>query len=232
MSPSTGGASQIAGGNYQVFERMLGDSGADVRLSTAVEAIEPTSSGFRVETNGKKLSNNDSFDEIFFAAPWHNSPVSKSLSSHFLQPIPYAPTIFVADIRKQDYVKLHVTLLATTRASPDPLYFFKAPGDAIPGTILTTDVTWRDTHGARPEFQSISYHGETYEGSGEWVVKIFSKAKISNALLADIFGDEPTWVYRKVWESYPVLRPTASFPPMYPMKGFHYLAALEPWVST
>lgn len=123
-------------------------------------------------------------------------------------------------------------MLATTKPHADPLYFFKAPDEAIPGTILTTDVTWRETHGAKPEFQSISYHGETFPNSGEYVVKIFSKKKLDNMFLADILGEDPTWVYRKVWHSYPVLRPTATFPPMQPMKGFHYLAALEPWVST
>jgi hypothetical protein len=33
---ATGGAKQIAGGNWQVFDRMLKDAKADVRLSTMV----------------------------------------------------------------------------------------------------------------------------------------------------------------------------------------------------
>ncbi len=142
-------------------------------------------------------------------------------------------TYSAADTSKQEYVHLHVTMLATTAKHADPLYFFLAPDEPVPGTIVTTGATARANPGAaRPEFQSITYHGETFEGSGEWVVKIFSKAKISNDLLADIFGADPTWVYRKEWDSYPVLHPTASFPPMQPMQGFHYLASLEPWIST
>lgn len=77
----------IAGGNYQIFQRMLEHSKADVRLSTSVETIEPSGSGFRVLAKDAKFSN-DSFDEVIFAAPWHLSPVSKQLSSHFSQPIP------------------------------------------------------------------------------------------------------------------------------------------------
>ncbi|GMK54379.1 hypothetical protein CspeluHIS016_0109650 [Cutaneotrichosporon spelunceum] len=220
VSLASGGASAIAGGNFRLFEAMLKHSRADVRLQTAVDTIEPHPGGFRVTSNGSHTV--EDYNEVFFAAPWHSSPVSKNISSHFTQPIP-----------KQRYVRLHVTMLATTAPHADPLYFFGSPDDAVPGTILTTGATVRAKPGAaRPEFQSISYHGETYEGSGEWVVKVFSKAELSNDLLADIFGDYPTWVYRKVWDSYPALHPTASFPPMQPMQGFHYLAAFEPWVST
>ncbi|BEJ12051.1 hypothetical protein CspHIS471_0205110 [Cutaneotrichosporon sp. HIS471] len=220
VSLASDGASAITGGNFRLFEAMLNHSGAEVRLQTEVDAIEPLDRGFRVTSNHSRIS--DDYDEIFFAAPWHTSPVSKNLSSHFTQPIP-----------KQQYVRLHVTMLATNAPHADPLYFFRGPDEAVPGMILTTGSTVRAKPGAaRPEFQSISYHGETYDGSGEWIVKIFSKAELSNDLLADIFGDNPTWVHRKVWDSYPVLHPTASFPPMQPMQGFHYLASLEPWVST
>ncbi|TXT11838.1 uncharacterized protein COLE_02248 [Cutaneotrichosporon oleaginosum] len=220
VSLAAGSAYAIAGGNYRLFEAMLKNSGADIRLETTVDAIESRDRGFRVTSNHSFTT--DDYDEVFFAAPWHSSPVAKNLSTHFTQPIP-----------KQDYVRLHVTMLATTAPHVDPLYFFRGPDEAIPGTILTTGATARANPGAaRPEFQSISYHGETYQGSGEWVVKIFSKTRLNNELLADIFGTDPTWVHRKVWDSYPVLHPTASFPPMQPMQGFHYLASLEPWVST
>lgn len=124
-------------------------------------------------------------------------------------------------------------MVATNASSLNPIYFFKDPDVVIPHTILTTDSTWRDTPGAaQPAFQSISYHGETYPSSGEWVVKIFSKEKLDDAAVADIFGVKPSWVFRKVWRSFPVLHPTATFPPMQPMPGFHYLASMEPWVST
>lgn len=86
VSLATGGASAIAGGNFRLFEAMLKNSGAEVRLETAVDSIEPHNSGFRVTSNNSRTT--DDYDEVYFAAPWHSSPVAKNISSHFTQPIP------------------------------------------------------------------------------------------------------------------------------------------------
>ena len=102
----------------------------------------------------------------------------------------------------------------------------------MPTTILTTSHSAKERGVPLPPFQSITYHGETYPGSGEWVVKIFSLAPIDDYELNVIFGARPTWVRRKIFRSYPALRPTSSYPPVEPVKGLHYLAAMEPWVST
>jgi len=63
-------------------------------------------------------------------------------------------------------------------------------------------------------------------------VKIFSIMYLKDKILREVIGEEPGWVLRKAWDSYPVLSPTASYPPMEPVKGMQYLAAMEPWVST
>ena len=47
-----------------------------------------------------------------------------------------------------------------------------------------------------------------------------------------LIDEEPTWLLRKEWYSYPELRPTTTWPPVEPVKGVQYLAALEPWIST
>jgi hypothetical protein len=124
-------------------------------------------------------------------------------------------------------VHLHVTLLTTTRAAPQPAFFGLPEGASMPTTILTTGT------GARPPaFQSITWHGETAPGSGEHVVKIFSRAAVPDATLRALLGEEPGWLLRKEWDSYPVLAPTKSFAPVEPVRGVQYLAAMEPWVST
>jgi hypothetical protein len=124
-------------------------------------------------------------------------------------------------------VHLHVTLLTTTRAAPQPAFFGLPEGASMPTTILTTGT------GARPPaFQSITWHGETAPGSGEHVVKIFSRAAVPDATLRALLGEEPGWLLRKEWDSYPVLAPTQSFAPVEPVRGVQYLAAMEPWVST
>jgi prenylcysteine oxidase/farnesylcysteine lyase len=49
--------------------------------------------------------------------------------------------------------------------------------------------------GKEPEFNSISYHGLV--GEGEWAVKIFSKERISDEWLENMFQGQVGWVYRK-----------------------------------
>lgn len=119
--------------------------------------------------------------------------------------------------------------------------------------------------------QSITYHGlvdpdldgaDEEEGEREWIVKIFSKERRTDAWLASVFGAGAVrWVRRKEWLSYPLsvplslppsfslfptradpptprasrLPPTTTFPPVRPAgptTPFFYLASLEPWVST
>lgn len=136
-------------------------------------------------------------------------------------------------VSDQEYVTLHVTLLATTAPTPHPSFFGLPPNTPIPTTVITSAAAYRaDPDAVHPAFQSITYHGETSEGSGEYVVKLFSLSEIDDYTLTTIFGSEPTWIYRKVWQSYPALAPIATYAPVEPAPGLHYLAALEPWVST
>ncbi|KAL7418891.1 hypothetical protein Q5752_006575 [Cryptotrichosporon argae] len=227
VSMAASGASAIAGGNWQVFANMLAYSEAAVHLETTVTEIVPVGTddepAFVVTSNSTAgVAREDEFDQVFFAAPWHSSPIKKSFEAHFAARIP-----------PQKYVRLHVTLLATTARAPQPSFFRLANGAYVPTTILTTGRTARARTGMPPpRFQSITYHGETYVGSGEWVVKMFSLTRPTDRMLRAIFGDDPTWVLRKEWDSYPKLTPTASYAPVEPVRGMQYLAAMEPWVST
>jgi len=84
--------------------------------------------------------------------------------------------------------------------------------------------------GKEPEFNSMSYHGLVKDG--EWAVKIFSKERIEDAWLADMFNGSVGWVHRKEWDAYPKLPPTTTFPPVKLDKGFYYVNAFEPFIST
>lgn len=246
VSLATGEASSIEGGNWRIFDGMLKDSGARMFLDHVVTDIQaapanvPTTGkwNYRVVSSGplsdevdeygeplsdERVINGWHYDEVFFAAPWHDSPIYKGyLEAAFPRPIP-----------EQEYVELHVTLIATTAPTPYPAYFKLKPDVILPKTIITSGSAYRaDPAAPRPEFQSISYHGETYEGSGEYIVKLFSLAPLDEYTLTLIFGVEPTWIHRKVWKSYPALKPISAYAPVEPLPGFHYLAALEPWVST
>lgn len=226
VSMATGGAKSVEGGNWRIFDGMLDEAKATRRLGPKVIDIIPHfydgMNQFEVKTNDSR--DNGIFDQVFYAAPWfpsHDHSGLLSLEKHLTEPIPHV-----------EYVKLHVTLATTARKTPNPLYFGLSEGTILPTTILTTSTTSRANGTPLPSVQSISWHGETYPGSSEYVVKIFSKEILSDDTLTLILGEEATWVKRKEWYSYPALRPLTTYPPVEPLKGLQYLAALEPWVST
>jgi prenylcysteine oxidase/farnesylcysteine lyase len=61
--------------------------------------------------------------------------------------------------------------------------------------MLLTTFEGARNGGKEPEFNSMSYHGLISEG--EWVVKIFSKKRISDKWLSDMLDDNVGWVHRK-----------------------------------
>ena len=132
------------------------------------------------------------YDAVIIAAPYHTSQIS-------------LPADLSSLIPTQPYIRLHVTLLTTTAATPNPVYFGYKPGYKVPTTIMTSLNGLR--HGGKaPEFNSLTYHGqakfaknETHDrrGTGEWVAKIFSMERISDEWLAAMFQDEVGWVHRK-----------------------------------
>lgn len=61
--------------------------------------------------------------------------------------------------------------------------------------MLLTTFEGARNGGKEPDFNSMSYHGLISEG--EWVVKIFSKERISDQWLSNIFDGKIGWVHRK-----------------------------------
>ncbi len=132
------------------------------------------------------------YDAVIIAAPYHTSRIS-------------LPDDLSSSIPPQPYIRLHVTLLTTTAATPDPEYFGYKPSGKIPTTILTSFDGARQG-GRAPEFNSLTYHGqakfarnETHDAqnTGEWSVKIFSMEPISDDWLAEVFQGQVGWVFRK-----------------------------------
>lgn len=90
FSMATGGASQVEGGNYQIFQSMLADAGARLYLGTLVEDIIPQekdgSRRFVIKTNRTEFANEE-VDHVFWAAPWRLQGM-KSLEKEFIGPMP------------------------------------------------------------------------------------------------------------------------------------------------
>ncbi|KAF9458739.1 Prenylcysteine lyase-domain-containing protein [Collybia nuda] len=214
-SLATSGARGIQGGNFQLFEQFLNHSGAKVFLGTTVTDItqkSKTSHHWTVESSRGSMA----YSAVILAAPLRTTGIN-------------LPSKISTIVPEQPYVHLHVTLLTTTSPTANPAYFSLPTSATVPRMMLTTHNGARQG-GKEPEFNSMSYHGQIREG--EWGVKIFSKERISNEWLEDMFLGKVGWVYRKEWDAYPLLPPTTSFPPIKLDRGLYYVNAFEPFIST
>ncbi|KIJ35920.1 hypothetical protein M422DRAFT_232724 [Sphaerobolus stellatus SS14] len=215
VSEAVTGASSVAGGNFQIFHQFVQRSGARVHLNTEVKSLTKLSKQWLLTTsNGTPYL----FDSVILAAPFHLSNIT-------------TPHAFHTPIPPQPYIHLHVTLL-TTSSTPKSSYFH-LKNTSAPVTVLTTSEGV--THGGpNPEFNSLTYQGPLsapFRGREEHVVKLFSEQEVGDEWLRSVFG-EVTWVYRKQWDSYPILPPTTSFPPVVPDENLYYVNSFEPFIST
>ncbi|KAG2142556.1 FAD/NAD(P)-binding domain-containing protein [Suillus cothurnatus] len=221
VSMAASGASGVVTGNFRIFEQFLENSTANVFLNTNVKEIK-RKSGTALWTVSTSAGS-QTYQGVILAAPFHQTDII--LPSDLAELIPPQP-----------YVDLHVTLLTTRSEHPRPEYFGLAPNAQVPATILSTYEGTR-AGGVEPEFNSISYHGKVRKVDGaagdavtdpESTVKIFSKDRVTDEWLETVFGNV-SWVYRKLWQAYPVLLPTSKFPPVKLDQGFYYVNAFEPY---
>ncbi|KAJ7169505.1 Prenylcysteine lyase-domain-containing protein [Mycena filopes] len=213
------GASAVEGGNWQVFEQFINRSGATLYLNTSVCYLKPPASLFEQQAGQwvvESARGSETYTAVILAAPLHSTNIE-------------VPVEISVQVPPQPYVHLHVTLLTTTLASIPAQSFSLPPSTKIPPMLLTTFEGARNG-GKEPEFNSMSYHGRISED--EWVVKIFSKKRISQKWLSKIFDGQVGWVYRKEWDAYPMLPPTSSFPEIKLAPGFYYVNSFEPFIST
>lgn len=138
------------------------------------------------------------YDHVIIATPFASSAIT-ILGS------PAAQTLLQPPV---EYVRLHVTLLATTSPTPNATYFGLREGSHVPAMILTTwdAVRHGDGDGSdkppRPQFNSLNYLDQIgtleEDGADEWAVKIFSSERITDEWLENLFGKGRVgWVYRK-----------------------------------
>ncbi|VDC01974.1 unnamed protein product [Peniophora sp. CBMAI 1063] len=211
VSLAATGATAIKGGNWKVFDQFVKRSGAKLYLKDKVETVKKVNADTWLL---RSASGTRRYNSIILAAP-------APLAGLELPGEPLTPV---------DYVNLHVTLFTTTSPHANPEYFGYKPGSKVPETILTAKGT--------AEFNSMTYHGRLKDADGvpleppQWVVKIFSMEKVEDAWIEKLFGHEVNWVYRKLWQPYPVLPPTTSFPSIKLDDGFYYINAFEPAIST
>jgi prenylcysteine oxidase/farnesylcysteine lyase len=187
VSMATDGAVTTIGGNFQIFAGFLQHSNAKVHLSTTVTALQKDEKGWRLDIEDTLAPGNfgttKPFDAVIVAAPHKSTNIRFPSSSAKVPPVPY--------------VHLHVTLFTTTSPSANPAYFNLPEGSHVPTMILTS--AERRRHGGQePDFNSMNYLQKVSPEREEWVVKIFSKKRIEDAWLEEVFGKGKIgWVLRK-----------------------------------
>jgi prenylcysteine oxidase/farnesylcysteine lyase len=141
-----------------------------------VKSISESSSSWSLKSTRGTIG----YRAVILAAPFHPSDITVS------------PSIF-EQIPEQPYMHLHVTLLSTTAAHPNPEYFGMPAGSKVPRVVLTTKE--RANSSSPPEFNSLSYLDRI--GEEEWAVKILSDNRISDEWLDNVFQGQVKWVTRK-----------------------------------
>ncbi|KAI9057361.1 hypothetical protein FKP32DRAFT_1746212 [Trametes sanguinea] len=228
VSLAPNGASSVKGGNFQIFENFIANSTASVYLNTTVKSISHFSPAGPWVVESTAFEQPRLYRSVILAAPFHQTDINFKAS---LAPVP-----------EQPYIHLHVTLLSTSSPSPNASYFNLAKGSKAPTSVLTTYDGVRARGGPEPEFNSLTYHGSVRamdgevrrnaQGDQEWVVKIFSKMRVSDEWLEKVFDGKVGWVYRKEWDAYTVLSPAIEFPPVKLAERLYYVNAFEPVIST
>ncbi|KAF9988654.1 hypothetical protein BGZ79_005095, partial [Entomortierella chlamydospora] len=193
-------ALQIQGGNFQIFEGMVGRSKANVRLGTKIARIQrlesksnDTESRFEITTTtGQK----EIFDTIVIAAPISNIPFVAPIFKKSIHTQQSTDIKFDFDMPPVPEVKYRTIYATFVRGHVNPAYFNVASVKDFPAHILTTN--------SGAEFISLSI--QTRLKNGETVTKIFSQDPIQDELLDRLYSNR-TWVKSKLWKAYPHLEP-------------------------
>jgi len=190
MAPE--GAMSVEGGNWQIFDRMVSNSGAFVALNTSITsiALNPTKDSasatpkylLRSRPSSSKATDDESypvlFDHVVMAAPFQFSDIHAA-DGLIEQPIDEIP-----------YIKLHVTIFSSP-LSYSPAFFGFPEGTRVPDTILTTladgdDPTSGVQGAGKAGFYSISTLKKGFNpntGDSEYLYKIFSPEKVTPEFL-------------------------------------------------
>lgn len=185
------GATQIQGGNWQIFDSMLKASNTTVHLNSSVSGISKSNGKYSLKVSQTKsnpyqvVSSEDLFDSVVLAAPFQysNLDIEEGLLTRTPDEVPY--------------VQLHVTLFTTNRTM-SAAFFNLTPGAEVPTSVLTTLPP--DEEPGRGEksvgstgFFSISTLRQVINPATmekELLYKIFSAEKISSEFLSKLFATD------------------------------------------
>ncbi|OAA45407.1 Prenylcysteine oxidase [Metarhizium rileyi] len=256
VSFATDGAVAVAGGNWQIFDKLLKHSGATYYPNTSVTAIafqkgtdKPGSvpkyliSTRTSDSKSQATKLRTVFDNVVIASPWQFSDIeaANGVMKHRIDVIPY--------------MKLHVTLF-TSPFLLQPSFFGLKAGTKAPSNVYTT-LGKNEKAGEGPKgvgrtgFYSISTLRTVTNPTTqrqEFLYKIFSAAPVNSTLLSTILGTpvpstfisnetanevKPiSWYYPHWFYSYPIASPRVTFQDPIVGRGLYYTSGVESFIST
>lgn len=238
-------AQSVNGGNWQIFDQMIKAANATAVLDTKVEGVIPVAKSGRLDLTFGKADEtphnfrSKGFHDVIVAAPFQYSDLSLPESAGSIDKIPY--------------VHLHVTLFTSPHLL-SPAYFNLEPDKPAPRVVLTTlskdEKSRKGPEGVgSPGFFSISLlrpvtNPETKDQ--EYLYKIFSSDPPNSTFLSHLLGcklegkleeakvsnEDITWIYRKLWKSYPYEYPRVTFEKIKLGEGLWYTSGMDSFIST
>lgn len=181
VSLAASGARGVQGGNYRVFEHMLGEAGARLRLgphgavsgiikfASLNEALQSVADGTHTLSTSALVQAAEAAESGSWTKGQHKWYVGTTSNyGSFYDAVIVAAPWHSTNIRvvgasqvvpRTEYVRLHVTLLVTNASQPSGVYFGKGSGSVVSRTILTALGTTRgrSTKDTMPEFNSLNY---------------------------------------------------------------------------
>ncbi|KAF4549781.1 Hypothetical protein D9617_20g028370 [Elsinoe fawcettii] len=231
---ATDGAMSVEGGNWQVFEGMVERSGAVRAMGTEVRGVRQVEGGMEVTVRavggGRQDEVVEVFDEVVLAAPYQFADVVFEDLKHVPEKVPY--------------VQLHVTLFTSRHRLAAEVFGF-GKGQRAPRAVLTTTA---DEDGKQdPGFNSISLLREVVNPvtkTPEFAYKIFTMEPVNSTFLGRILGlgdlapdaridtQDISWIYRKLWSSYPHEYPRVTFEATKLATHVWYTGGMDSFIST
>ncbi|KAJ3231657.1 hypothetical protein HDU81_003596 [Chytriomyces hyalinus] len=171
----------VVGGNKLIFENMVKESQADVKLNTRVSQVQKLKDG-RYELTDSAGTSLGLFHDVIVAVP--SVKGKEQIKFVNTQRVPAAIP----------YIHLHVTFVLGTI---NPSFFkSKAP---LPAGILTTA-------SSNLGFNAIGTRYVSRSNANVTLTKIFSQSLMTDAALASLYAFVES-VDRFEWDAYPVLEP-------------------------
>jgi len=222
---------------------MVHSTTKDVHLSTNVTSLLRNDDGTftltAAKTDHSDAVTTSNFDTVILAAPYQFSNMKITPSPQYIPD-------------ELSYVNLHVTLF-TSPHYLTPKAFNLKTDQQVPQIILTT-LEPGENPGTKPAypgkagFYSISTLRRVknpHTEKEEYLYKIFSPDRIDDEFLARILGvptnagtegglkkEDLSWVYRKLWQSYPYEYPRVTFEELRLDENLWYTSGIESFIST